>query len=62
MLGYTDDEVVSSDILGLPFSSTVDLDSTNRVGDGGLYKILAWYDNEFGFANRMLDVAAHVTG
>ena len=62
VLGYTDDEVVSSDILGLPFSSTVDLDSTNRVGDGGLYKILAWYDNEFGFANRMLDVAAHVTG
>ena len=61
VLGYTDEEVVSTDILGLPFSSTVDLQSTNQVGDGGLYKILTWYDNEFGFANRMLDVAAYIT-
>jgi glyceraldehyde 3-phosphate dehydrogenase len=61
VLGYTDEEVVSSDILGLPFSSTVDLRSTNQVGDGGLYKILTWYDNEFGFSNRMLDVAAYIT-
>jgi glyceraldehyde 3-phosphate dehydrogenase len=62
VLGYTDDEVVSSDILGLPFSSTVDLRSTNQVGDGGLYKILTWYDNEYGFSNRMLDVAEYITG
>jgi glyceraldehyde 3-phosphate dehydrogenase len=61
VLGYTDDEVVSSDILGLPFSSTVDLRSTNQVGDGDLYKILTWYDNEYGFSCRMLDVAAYVT-
>ena len=61
VLGYTDEEVVSTDILGLPFSSTVDLQSTNQVGDGGLYKILTWYDNEFGFASRMLDVADYVT-
>lgn len=61
VLGYTDDEVVSRDVLGLPFSSTVDLNSTNRVGEGdGLYKVLTWYDNEFGFACRMLDVAAYV--
>ncbi len=60
VLGYTDDEVVSTDILGLPFSSYVDLNSTAVVGDGGLAKILAWYDNEFGFANRMLDVALYV--
>jgi glyceraldehyde 3-phosphate dehydrogenase len=61
VLGYTDDEVVSSDIVGLPFSSTVDLQSTNAVNDGGLYKILTWYDNEYGFSNRMLDVAHFVT-
>jgi glyceraldehyde 3-phosphate dehydrogenase len=61
VLGYTDDEVVSSDIVGLPFSSTVDLQSTNTVNDGGLYKILTWYDNEYGFSNRMLDVAQFVT-
>ncbi|ELZ29835.1 glyceraldehyde-3-phosphate dehydrogenase [Halogeometricum pallidum JCM 14848] len=61
VLGYTDDEVVSSDIVGLPFSSTVDLQSTNAVNDGGLYKILTWYDNEYGFSNRMLDVAQYIT-
>ncbi|SFR35496.1 type I glyceraldehyde-3-phosphate dehydrogenase [Halogeometricum limi] len=61
VLGYTDDEVVSQDILGLPFSSTVDLKSTNQVNDGGLYKILTWYDNEYGFSNRMLDVAHFIT-
>ena len=58
-LGYTDDEVVSSDVMGLPFSSYVDLNSTNVIGDdGGLVKILTWYDNEYGFSNRMLDMAA----
>ncbi|RLM90180.1 type I glyceraldehyde-3-phosphate dehydrogenase [Halobellus sp. Atlit-38R] len=61
VLGYTDDEVVSADIQGLPFSSTVDLQSTNQVNGGGLYKILTWYDNEYGFSNRMLDVAHYVT-
>jgi glyceraldehyde-3-phosphate dehydrogenase (EC 1.2.1.12) len=61
VLGYTDDEVVSSDIVGLPFSSMVDLGSTNVVGDDGLVKILTWYDNEYGFSNRMLDVSAFVT-
>ncbi len=58
VLGYTDDEVVSSDIIGLPFSSYADLNSTNVIGDGGLVKILTWYDNEYGFSNRMLDTAA----
>ncbi|MFC7204608.1 type I glyceraldehyde-3-phosphate dehydrogenase [Haloferax namakaokahaiae] len=61
VLGYTDDEVTSRDILGLPFSSTVDLNTTNQVNDGGLYKILTWYDNEYGFSNRMLDVAHFIT-
>jgi len=63
VLGYTDEEIVSSDVLGLPFSSTVDLRSTNRIGDSpSLYKVLTWYDNEFGFSNRMLDVACYVDG
>ncbi|MFC4358384.1 type I glyceraldehyde-3-phosphate dehydrogenase [Halobium salinum] len=61
VLGYTDDEVVSSDIVGWPFSSCVDLESTNVVGDG-FTKVLTWYDNEYGFSNRMLDVAAFVSG
>ena len=60
VLGYTDDEVVSRDILGLPFSSYVDLDSTMSV-EGGQVKVLTWYDNEFGFASRMLDLAGYIT-
>jgi len=58
VLGYTEDEVVSSDIVGEPYSSIVDADSTMQVGDQ--VKVLAWYDNEYGFANRMLDLAEHV--
>ncbi|GAB3684083.1 type I glyceraldehyde-3-phosphate dehydrogenase [Salinarchaeum chitinilyticum] len=59
VLGYTEDEVVSSDIVGEPYSSIVDAESTMVMGDQ--VKVLAWYDNEFGFANRMLDLAAYVT-
>ena len=59
VLGVTDDEVVSSDVLGVPYSTYVDLQSTNIVGD--LTKVLTWYDNEFGFSSRMLDVADHIT-
>jgi glyceraldehyde 3-phosphate dehydrogenase len=59
VLGYTDDEVVSSDIVGLPFSSYVDLQSTNVVS--GMTKVLTWYDNEYGFSCRMLDMADYVT-
>jgi len=59
VMGYTDEAVVSSDIVGLPFSTYVDLDLTNVVG--GQTKILTWYDNEYGFSSRMLDVAEHIT-
>ncbi|MFB6129405.1 MAG: type I glyceraldehyde-3-phosphate dehydrogenase [Salinigranum sp.] len=62
VLGYTDDEVVSSDVLGLPFSSYVDLNSTRTLPEGGLAKVLTWYDNEYGFSCRMLDLAAYVAG
>ncbi len=61
VLGYTDEEIVSSDIIGLPFSTYVDLETTNTVNDGELVKILTWYDNEFGFSNRMLDLAGFIT-
>ncbi|MFB6136466.1 MAG: type I glyceraldehyde-3-phosphate dehydrogenase, partial [Halobacteriaceae archaeon] len=58
VLGYTDDEIVSRDVVGQPFSSLVDLDST--MSANGLTKVLTWYDNEYGFANRMLDVGRHI--
>ncbi|GCF13991.1 glyceraldehyde-3-phosphate dehydrogenase [Haloarcula mannanilytica] len=59
VLGVTNDELVSSDILGDPYSTQVDLASTNVVN--GQTKILTWYDNEYGFSNRMLDVAEYIT-
>jgi glyceraldehyde 3-phosphate dehydrogenase len=59
VLGVTNDELVSSDILGDPYSTQVDLSSTNVVN--GQTKILTWYDNEYGFSNRMLDVAEYIT-
>lgn len=56
ILDYTEEPLVSGDFNGRPASSTVDAASTD-VLDGTLVKVLAWYDNEVGFSNRMLDVA-----
>ena len=57
VLGYTSDEVVSSDIVGRPESSLVDALSTD-VQEGTLLKLLTWYDNEWGYSNRLADLAA----
>jgi len=51
--------VVSSDLIGNPHSSIVDLALTSVIG-GNIVKILSWYDNEWGFSNRMVDLALHV--
>jgi len=55
ILDITYDEVVSSDMIGNPHSSTIDGLST-AVADGNKVKILAWYDNEFGYARRVLEL------
>jgi len=55
ILDITYDEVVSTDILGNPHSSIIDGLSTSVV-DGNKAKILAWYDNEFGYARRVLEL------
>lgn len=49
----TNDPIVSSDILGSPFASIADLDMT-RVVDGNLIKVCAWYDNEVGYSNTLV--------
>lgn len=54
VLGYTDEPLVSVDFNHSPLSSTVDAGMTRVVG-GTLVKVCAWYDNEWGFSNRMLD-------
>ncbi|MEC7259080.1 MAG: type I glyceraldehyde-3-phosphate dehydrogenase [Pseudomonadota bacterium] len=56
ILTTTDLPLVSSDFNHNPHSSIVATDQTS-VSDGGLVRVLAWYDNEWGFSNRMLDTA-----
>ncbi|MDR2175148.1 MAG: type I glyceraldehyde-3-phosphate dehydrogenase [Synergistaceae bacterium] len=57
---YCDEEIVSADIVGNPHSGIVDALSTKAVGN--LVKVMIWYDNEFGYSNRMIDLAAHMGG
>lgn len=56
VLQYCDEPLVSSDFNGTAFSSIFDSELT-RVIDGNFIKVLSWYDNEWGFSNRMRDVA-----
>ena len=53
VLGVSQDPLVSSDVIGDPRASIIDLDLT-RVIDGDLVKVMSWYDNEWGYANQML--------
>ncbi|MFN7991465.1 MAG: type I glyceraldehyde-3-phosphate dehydrogenase [Candidatus Micrarchaeia archaeon] len=53
ILGYTEEEIVSQDVIGMPLSSIVDGKLTKAKGK--LVKISAWYDNEFGYSNRLVD-------
>jgi glyceraldehyde 3-phosphate dehydrogenase len=55
ILAYTEDPVVSSDMLTNPNSSIVDAELTKVLG-GNLVKVVAWYDNEWGYSNRIVDL------
>lgn len=59
-LGYTEEPLVSSDFYMDPRSSIVDGLSTKVTGEN-LVKILAWYDNEWGYSNRVLDLILHMS-
>ena len=54
IIEYSQDNLVSSDVIGNPHSAIVD--SLCTQVDGNLVKVLAWYDNEFGYSNRVVDV------
>lgn len=58
VLDYTDEELVSSDFIGNPHSAIVDLSLTQVVG-GNLIKIVAWYENEWGYSNRLVEMVEH---
>lgn len=59
VLGVTDEPLVSSDFIGSSFSCVVDLSMT-RVVDGDLVKVLAWYDNEWGYSVHLMDMVEHM--
>ena len=59
LLGATDEELVSADFAGDPRSGVVDLPLTQAV-DRRLARVVAWYDNEWGYANRLADLLALV--
>jgi glyceraldehyde 3-phosphate dehydrogenase len=55
IIEYTEDPIVSVDVIGNPHSAVFDAKSTMAVGDR-FFKVLAWYDNEFGYSGRMVDM------
>ena len=57
ILEYTDEPIVSSDIVGNPASSIFD-SSLTKVINGNLAKVVSWYDNEWGYSNRVVDMLA----
>ncbi len=63
VLVYTDEHIVSSDIVGTPASCTFDslMTMVQRIDDEqSLVKIFGWYDNEWGYSNRLVDLSAHI--
>jgi glyceraldehyde 3-phosphate dehydrogenase len=60
ILAYTEDPIVSTDIVGDPHSSIVDAQSTMVIGDGRMAKVISWYDNEWGYSNRCVELAGKV--
>ncbi|HEY2004022.1 MAG TPA: type I glyceraldehyde-3-phosphate dehydrogenase [Candidatus Saccharimonadia bacterium] len=59
ILDVTNEPLVSSDFIGNPHSGIIDLALTNVVG-GNLLKVVAWYDNEWGYSNRLVEMVIHV--
>lgn len=59
VLGIATEQLVSSDYIGSPFSSIVDPFLTDVIG-GNLVHVVAWYDNEWGYANRLVDMASYI--
>jgi glyceraldehyde 3-phosphate dehydrogenase (phosphorylating) len=60
ILSYTEDEIVSTDIVGDPHSSIFDAGQTMAIGDGQMIKAVSWYDNEWGYSNRCVELAGKV--
>ncbi len=59
IMAYTEDPIVSTDIVSSPYSSIVDSQLTSVI-DGTMVKVVAWYDNEWGYSNRLVDLVQKV--
>ena len=59
ILAYCDEPLVSTDFMGNPHSSIVDADLTMVIGDDDV-KVFSWYDNEWGYSSRMVDLAGYI--
>jgi glyceraldehyde-3-phosphate dehydrogenase type I len=59
IMAYSEDELVSADIVGCPHSCTIDGLSTMVIGKRFI-KVFVWYDNEYGYSHRMIDLACHI--
>jgi glyceraldehyde 3-phosphate dehydrogenase len=59
VLGYTDELVVSQDFMSDPRTSIFDADAGIEL-NSKFFKVVSWYDNEFGFSNKMVDLAQHI--
>jgi glyceraldehyde 3-phosphate dehydrogenase len=59
IMAYTEDPIVSSDIVKSPYSSIVDSQLTATI-DGTMLKVVSWYDNEWGYSNRLVDLVQRV--
>jgi glyceraldehyde 3-phosphate dehydrogenase len=60
ILAYTEDPIVSTDIVRDPHSSIFDAGQTMVIGDGRMVKAVSWYDNEWGYSNRCVELAGKV--
>jgi glyceraldehyde 3-phosphate dehydrogenase len=60
IIAYTEDPIVSTDIITDPHSSIFDAEQTMVIGDGRMVKAVSWYDNEWGYSNRCVELAAKV--
>jgi glyceraldehyde 3-phosphate dehydrogenase len=60
ILEYVEDPIVSTDIIGNPHSSIFDAGGTQVLG-GNLVKVMSWYDNEWGYSNRVVDLAERLS-
>ena len=59
ILGYTEDEVVSSDFITCPLSSIYDAKAGIEL-NANFFKLVSWYDNEWGYSNRVVDLIRHI--